>query len=58
VHDQIVVNNRVVNPMIHKLPRGRLLESTALASFERERYDTAMNRQPRRVAETGAPARR
>jgi len=40
-----------------KLPRGRVLEGPALASFdhERERFDAAMNRQPPRVAETSTP---
>jgi murein DD-endopeptidase MepM/ murein hydrolase activator NlpD len=60
VHYEIMVNNRFVDPMRIKLPRGRVLDGPALASFERdrERYDTAMNRAPPRVAETNAPARR
>jgi len=39
-----LANNRFVDPMPIKLPRGRVLEDPALASFER--YDTVMNRQP------------
>jgi len=57
VHYEIIVNNRFVDPMRIKLPRGRVLEGPALASFdhERERFDAAMNRQPPRVAETSTP---
>jgi murein DD-endopeptidase MepM/ murein hydrolase activator NlpD len=63
VHYEIMVNNRFVDPMRIKLPRGRVLEGPALGSFdrERERFDAAMNRQPPRVAEsatTTAPSRR
>jgi murein DD-endopeptidase MepM/ murein hydrolase activator NlpD len=60
VHYEIMVNNRFVDPMRIKLPRGRVLEGTALPGFERERerVDTAMNRQAPRVAETNTPNRR
>ncbi len=57
VHYEIMVNNRFVDPMRIKLPRGRVLEGPTFASFERERdrYDGAMNRQAPRVAETTGP---
>jgi len=37
VHYEILVNNRLVDPMRIKLPRGRVLEGAVLAAFERER---------------------
>jgi murein DD-endopeptidase MepM/ murein hydrolase activator NlpD len=37
VHYEILVNNRFVDPMRVKLPRGRSLEGPMLASFEKER---------------------
>jgi hypothetical protein len=37
VHYEILVNGRFVDPNRIKLPRGRSLEGTLLASFERER---------------------
>ena len=37
VHYEIIVNNRFVDPMRIRLPRGRVLEGGVLASFERER---------------------
>jgi hypothetical protein len=48
-----MVNGRFVDPMRVKLPRGRSLEGTVLASFdkERERLDGVMaQRGPARVA--------
>jgi murein DD-endopeptidase MepM/ murein hydrolase activator NlpD len=43
-HFEIMVNGRFVDPMRVKLPRGRSLEGTVLASFdkERERLDGVM----------------
>jgi hypothetical protein len=45
VHYEILVNGRFVDPMRVKLPRGRSLEGTLLATFEKERdrVDTQMN---------------
>ena len=37
VHYEILVNGRFVDPMRVKLPRGRTLEGTVLAGFEKER---------------------
>ncbi len=37
LHYEIIVNGRHVDPMKLRLPRGRVLEGTALASFEQER---------------------
>ena len=57
LHYEILVNGRFVDPMRIKLPRGRVLEGTLLASFEqeRERLDGIMARKPARVA-SSAPA--
>ncbi|HMA74212.1 MAG TPA: LysM peptidoglycan-binding domain-containing M23 family metallopeptidase [Xanthobacteraceae bacterium] len=58
VHYEILVNNRLVDPMRIKLPRGRVLEGMVLASFERERdkVDNMMS-QPTRAAQAGATQR-
>ncbi len=37
VHYEIIINGRFVDPMRHRLPRGRVLEGTLLANFEKER---------------------
>jgi murein DD-endopeptidase MepM/ murein hydrolase activator NlpD len=37
LHYEILVNGRFVDPMKIKLPRGRVLDGTQLASFEQER---------------------
>jgi murein DD-endopeptidase MepM/ murein hydrolase activator NlpD len=44
VHYEILVNGRFVDPMRVKLPRGRSLEGSMMASFEKERdrLDTQM----------------
>ena len=54
VHYEILVNDRFVDPMRIKLPRGRVLDGTALALFEktREQLDSAMARAPGRVAQS------
>jgi len=54
VHYEIIVNGRFVDPMRIKLPRGRVLEGTVLAAFERERdkVDNMMS-QPTRAAQAG-----
>jgi murein DD-endopeptidase MepM/ murein hydrolase activator NlpD len=46
VHYEIVVNGRFVDPMRIRLPRGRVLEGTMLAGFEKERdrLEGMMNR--------------
>jgi murein DD-endopeptidase MepM/ murein hydrolase activator NlpD len=45
VHYEILVNGRFVDPMRIKLPRGRSLDGTLLAGFEKERdrLDAQMN---------------
>jgi len=45
VHYEILVNGRFVDPMRVKLPRGRSLEGTLMANFEKERdrLDAQMN---------------
>ena len=45
VHYEILVNGRFVDPMRIKLPRGRSLEGSLMASFEKERdrLDAMMN---------------
>src|SRR6185369_10064798 len=45
VHYEILVNGRFVDPLRVKLPRGRSLEGTVLAGFEKERdrLDTMMS---------------
>jgi murein DD-endopeptidase MepM/ murein hydrolase activator NlpD len=45
VHYEILVNGRFVDPMRVKLPRGRSLEGSIMASFEKERdrLDAQMN---------------
>ncbi len=55
VHYEILVNGRFVDPMRIKLPRGRVLEGTVLASFEheRDRLDGMMNQSSARVAQSG-----
>ncbi|RYH57968.1 MAG: M23 family metallopeptidase, partial [Alcaligenaceae bacterium] len=66
VHYEILVNGRFVDPMRVRLPRGRSLEGTMMASFEkaRDQIDTQMNsRGSARVSDaTGStgvvPARR
>jgi murein DD-endopeptidase MepM/ murein hydrolase activator NlpD len=46
VHFEILINDRFVDPMKVKLPRGRVLDGVSLASFEkdREQLDTLMAR--------------
>jgi murein DD-endopeptidase MepM/ murein hydrolase activator NlpD len=53
VHYEILVNDRFVDPMRIKLPRGRVLDGAALALFEknREQLDALMTRAPGRVAQ-------
>jgi len=53
VHYEILVNDRFVDPMRIKLPRGRVLDGTTLALFEksREQLDALMAHVPGRVAQ-------
>ena len=53
LHFEIRINGRFVDPMRIKLPQGRELHGTVLASFEQERkrLDSIMARKPARVAE-------
>jgi murein DD-endopeptidase MepM/ murein hydrolase activator NlpD len=55
VHYEIIVNGRFVDPMRIRLPRGRVLEGSVLAAFERERdkVDGYMGQQPTRTAQAG-----
>jgi murein DD-endopeptidase MepM/ murein hydrolase activator NlpD len=54
LHYEIIVNDRYVDPMRIKLPRGRTLEAQLLAVFEaeRDRLDGMMTQSPSRVANT------
>jgi murein DD-endopeptidase MepM/ murein hydrolase activator NlpD len=53
VHFEILINDRFVNPMTVKLPRGRVLDGIPLALFEksREQLDSLMAHVPGRVAQ-------
>jgi murein DD-endopeptidase MepM/ murein hydrolase activator NlpD len=54
VHFEIIVNDRFVDPMRIKLPRGRVLDGLSLAIFEkdREQLDAVMAHAPVPVATT------
>jgi murein DD-endopeptidase MepM/ murein hydrolase activator NlpD len=53
VHFEILINDRFVDPMKVKLPRGRVLDGVNLAQFEKDRdqLDAVMARAPARVAQ-------
>jgi murein DD-endopeptidase MepM/ murein hydrolase activator NlpD len=53
VHFEILINDRFVNPMTVKLPRGRVLEGTSLGMFEksREQLDSVLTHSAGRVAQ-------
>ena len=53
VHFEILINDRFVNPMTVKLPRGRVLEGSSLAMFEksREQLDSVLTHAPGRIAQ-------
>ncbi len=53
VHFEILINDRFVNPMTVKLPRGRVLEGLSLALFEKNRVqlDSMIAHVPGRVAQ-------
>jgi murein DD-endopeptidase MepM/ murein hydrolase activator NlpD len=59
VHFEIRINDRFVDPMRIKLPRGRELQGPILAAFEKERgrLDAIMARKPARVASTASAGR-
>jgi Peptidase family M23 len=59
VHYEILVNGRFVDPMRIKLPRGRSLDGSLLAGFEKERdrLDAQMNnRSSARVSDAAGTA--
>jgi murein DD-endopeptidase MepM/ murein hydrolase activator NlpD len=53
VHFEILVNERFVDPMRIKLPRGRVLDGGTLAQFDKDRnqLDALMANAPARVAQ-------
>ena len=55
VHFEILVNDRFVDPIRIKLPRGRVLDGNTLAMFEkdREQLDAVMSRGPGAIAPAG-----
>ena len=55
VHFEIIVNDRFVDPIRIKLPRGRVLDGSTLAIFEkdREQLDAVMSHGPGPIAATG-----
>ena len=57
VHYEILVNGRFVDPMRVKLPRGRSLEGSLLAGFEKERdrLDAMMSGHASRVSDASGP---
>jgi murein DD-endopeptidase MepM/ murein hydrolase activator NlpD len=54
VHFEILINDRFVDPMKVKLPRGRVLDGATLAQFDKDRdqLDAVMARAPARVAQS------
>jgi murein DD-endopeptidase MepM/ murein hydrolase activator NlpD len=53
VHFEILINDRFVDPMKVKLPRGRVLDGVTLALFDKDRdqLDAMLARAPARVAQ-------
>ncbi len=54
VHFEILINDRFVNPMTVKLPRGRVLAGGTLGQFEKDRTQLdamMMNAPPAHVAQ-------
>jgi murein DD-endopeptidase MepM/ murein hydrolase activator NlpD len=53
VHFEILINDRFVNPMTVKLPRGRVLDGVGLAQFEKDRdqLDAVLSRASTHVAQ-------
>ena len=58
LHYEIIVNERPVDPMRIRLPRGRVLDGIMLTSFEqeRDRLDRVVTRADSRVAQSLQPA--
>ena len=56
LHFEVMVNGRFVDPMKIRLPRGRELQGTELASFEqeRQRIDELLTREGENLASTAA----
>ena len=54
VHFEILINDRFVDPMKVKLPRGRVLDGATLALFDKDRdqLDAVIARVPARVAQS------
>src|ERR1700730_6989817 len=54
VNFEILINDRFVDPMKVKLPRGRVLDGATLALFDKDRdqLDAVMARAPARVAQS------
>ena len=52
VHFEILINDRFVDPMKVKLPRGRVLDGATLAAFEKDResLDAVLSHAPGPVA--------
>ncbi|MBI3434492.1 MAG: LysM peptidoglycan-binding domain-containing M23 family metallopeptidase [Proteobacteria bacterium] len=59
LHYEIIVNGRFVDPMRVRLPRGRVLDGTLLAGFDkgRQQIDAIMARAPARLAQSSPPPR-
>jgi murein DD-endopeptidase MepM/ murein hydrolase activator NlpD len=59
VHFEIIVNDRFVDPMRIKLPRGRVLDGGTLATFEKDRdqLDTVLSHGPAATSPHVAQAR-
>jgi murein DD-endopeptidase MepM/ murein hydrolase activator NlpD len=57
VHFEILINDRFVDPMKVKLPRGRVLDGGTLAQFDKDRdqLDAAMARAPSGPGSGGVP---
>lgn len=58
LHYEVMINERFVDPLAIKLPRGRELENAALAEFKRmrEQTDSILKRAPGSAAALGTPA--
>ena len=59
VHFEIIVNDRFVDPMRIKLPRGRVLDGATLAAFDKDRdqLDAVLSHAPRPACRAGADQR-
>ena len=59
VHFEIIVNDRFVDPMRIKLPRGRVLDGATLAAFDKDRdqLDAVLSHAPAATSPHVAQAR-